>query len=141
MEPSFNTVIPLSSPMARPLVAKVASELKPSSKKQASVAPENIFLRKGNAFHRVAVKDIVLLQADRNYTTVYTKTDKYIYSIVLKKMEQKFPVESFLRVHRSYLVNIEAVTGFEGNLLFVGNQRVPVSRSYRMEVFKLFNVI
>ena len=100
-----------------------------------------IFLRKGNAFQRVAVNDIVMLKADRNYTTIYTHTDEYIYSIVLKQMEKRLPHKHFIRVHRSYLVNMQAITGFEGNMLYIGTQRIPVSRHCRMEVFRHFNVI
>lgn len=139
MEPSLNREVPFVSRISLPLTFEVQDEQ--TTEKRSSVGPKGLFLRKGNAFHLVAVKDIVLLEADRNYTTVYTKTDKYIYSTVLKKMEEKFPKQYFLRVHRSYLVNIEAITGFEGNLLHVGSQRIPVSRNYRMAVFRLFDVI
>ncbi|MCE7995364.1 MAG: LytTR family transcriptional regulator [Roseivirga sp.] len=53
----------------------------------------------------------IVLKADNNYTTVYTKTDRYIYSTVLKRMEEKLPGNSFLRVHRSYVVNVNASQG------------------------------
>lgn len=100
---------------------------------------ESLFLRKDHHFQRVALSDITILEADNNYTTVYTKTDKFIYSTVLKKMEEKLPGKYFLRVHRSYVVNINAVEGFEGNMLFVGDKRIPVSKQYKNEVFKIFN--
>lgn len=100
---------------------------------------QSLFLKKDHHFQRVALKDITILEADNNYTTVYTRTDKYIYSTVLKRMEEKLPGNSFLRVHRSYVINIEAVEGFEGNMLFVGDKRIPVSKQYRADVFRIFN--
>lgn len=102
---------------------------------------ESLFLKKDHHYQRVALSDITILEADNNYTTVYTRTDKYIYSTVLKKMEEKLPGKYFLRVHRSYVVNINAVTGFEGNMLYVGDKRIPVSKQYRAEVFNIFNTI
>lgn len=102
---------------------------------------QSLFLKKDHHFQRVALKDIILLEADNNYTTVYTNKDRYIYSTVLKKMEEKLPGNSFLRVHRSYVVNIEAITGFEGNILFVGDKQVPVSKQYKVAVFKIFNTL
>ena len=98
-----------------------------------------LFLKKDNHFQRVLLDDITLLEADNNYTTVYTLSEKFIYSTVLRKMEEKLPGRCFLRVHRSYVVNIEAVNGFEGNTLFVGEKRIPVSKQYRDIVFNIFN--
>jgi DNA-binding LytR/AlgR family response regulator len=102
---------------------------------------QSLFLKKDHHFQRVALKDITILEADNNYTTVYTRADRYIYSTVLKRMEEKLPGKSFLRVHRSYVVNIEAITGFEGNTLFVGEKQVPVSKQYKVDVFKIFNTL
>ena len=102
---------------------------------------ESLFLRKDHHFQRVALADITILEADNNYTTVYTNKDKFIYSTVLKKMEEKLPGKYFLRVHRSYVVNINAVTGYEGNMLYVGDRRIPVSKQYRHEVFKIFDTL
>ncbi|WP_422359205.1 LytR/AlgR family response regulator transcription factor [Reichenbachiella sp.] len=97
-----------------------------------------LFLKKNTYYERVSFGDISFLEADNNYTTVYTKSDKYIYSTVLKKMEEKLPVDQFLRVHRSYVININAVTGFEGNMLNVHEKKIPVSKQHRDVVFRLF---
>ena len=102
---------------------------------------ESLFLRKDHHFQRVPLSDITVLEADNNYTTVYTRIDKFIYSTVLKKMEEKLPGKYFLRVHRSYVVNINAVTGFEGNMLYVGDRRIPVSKQYRADVFNIFSTL
>ena len=102
---------------------------------------DSLFLKKDYHFQRVYLGDIKLLEADNNYTNIYTKSDKYIYSTVLKKIEEKLPHQQFLRVHRSYVVNIQSVNGFEGNMLFVGEKRIPVSKPYRAEVFRLFRTI
>ena len=102
---------------------------------------ESLFLKKDHHYQRVALADITVLEADNNYTTVYTTHGKYLYSTVLKKMEEKLPGKYFLRVHRSYVVNINAVSGFEGNTLYVGEMRVPVSRQYRAEVFNIFSTL
>lgn len=102
---------------------------------------DSLFLRKDHHFKRVRLNDILFLEADNNYTTIMTVSQSFIYSIVLKKVESRLPAQSFMRVHRSYVVNIDCVSGFEGNLLYIGNNKIPVSNSYRDKVFKLFNAI
>ncbi|UII26534.1 response regulator [Fulvivirga maritima] len=102
---------------------------------------EKLFLKKENHFQKVNLKDIIFLEADNNYTSIHTLDERFIYSIVLKKMIEKLPPQQFIRVHRGYVVNIDAVNGFEGNTLFVGNKKVPVSKPYRDSVFKIFNIL
>ena len=101
----------------------------------------SLFLKKDHHFERVPLKKILFLQADSNYCTIFTKHNKFVYSVVLKKIEAQLPSELFLRIHRSYVVNIQSVDGFEGNMLFIGAEKIPVSKTYRDNVFKLFRTI
>lgn len=101
----------------------------------------SLFLKKNSLFKRVSLDEILFIQADNNYSTVYTKTEKFVYSIVMKKIEDQLPKDLFLRAHRSYIVNVNAIDGFEGNMLFVKKSKIPISRSYKQDVFKLFKTI
>lgn len=100
---------------------------------------DRLFLKKDHHFQRVALKDISLLEADGNYTTIYTKNDKFIYSTQLKYMEEKLPADRFMRVHRSHVINIDAVEGWEGNTLFLQEKRIVVSKQHREKVFSIFS--
>ncbi len=102
---------------------------------------ESLFLKKNNHFERVHLQEILFLKADSNYCTIYTKTDHFIYSVGLNKIEEQLPVTAFMRVHRSYVVNINSVSGFEGNMLYILDNKIPVSKSRKEEVFKLFRTI
>ncbi len=102
---------------------------------------DSLFLKKEHHFQRVTLKEILFLQAENNYTAIHTLTKKYMYSIVLKKVAAQLPQKTFLRVHRSYIVNIHLVTGFEGNLLYVDDQKIPIGKSYKQRVFSLFQTI
>uniref|UniRef100_UPI0025B9EFA6 LytTR family DNA-binding domain-containing protein n=1 Tax=Marinilabilia sp. TaxID=2021252 RepID=UPI0025B9EFA6 len=66
---------------------------------------------------------------------------KYTYSVVLKSFEEKLSPKDFMRVHRSFIVNLSNVTGFEGNTLFIDKTRIPVTRAAQEKVFKHFRVI
>lgn len=102
---------------------------------------DSLFLKKNNHFERVQLQEILYLEADSNYCTVYTKTDRFIYSVGLNKIEEQLPTSRFMRVHRSYVVNINSVSGFEGNMLYLSNTKIPVSKSHKDVVFKLFKTI
>jgi DNA-binding LytR/AlgR family response regulator len=102
---------------------------------------DSLFLKKDSHFERVPFEEIQFLQADSNYCTVHTKSSRYVYSLGLNKIEAHLPHNQFLRVHRSYVVNIISVEGFEGNMLFIGDSKIPVSKSHKEDVFKLFRTI
>ncbi|WP_139957503.1 LytR/AlgR family response regulator transcription factor [Flavicella sediminum] len=102
---------------------------------------DSLFLKKDHHFKRVLLDDILFIQADNNYSTVFTKSEKFLYSIVMKKIEEQLPKGRFLRTHRSYIVNTQLIDGFEGNLLHVGGHKIPISKSNKQEVFKLFKTI
>ncbi|MCR9249378.1 MAG: response regulator [bacterium] len=102
---------------------------------------DSLFLKKDDRFARVKFEHILWLKADSNYTEIHTTEETFIYSTVLKKVESVLPKESFYRVHRSYIVNKESITGFSGNTLLISDQKIPVSRQYRDMVFRWFNMI
>lgn len=102
---------------------------------------DSLFLKKNNRYEKVLLNEIQFLEADNNYTTIYTKDDKFLYSVVLKKLEEQLPSDIFLRVHRSFIVNIQEVQGFQGNILFLNQKKIPVSKSNQNQVFKLFRTI
>jgi len=60
---------------------------------------------------------------------------------VLKKIEAQLPKHLFIRIHRTFVVNIQLVSGFEGNTLFIQGQKLPVSKSHKDQVFQLFRTI
>ena len=102
---------------------------------------DSLFLKKDHHFERVQLENILYLEAENNYCSVHTKSDRFLYSLVLKKIESQLPSNQFLRIHRSYVVNINSVTGFGGNMLYIGDKRIPVSRTYKDKVFQLFKTI
>jgi len=100
-----------------------------------------LFLKRGTQFKRVHLDDILWLEAESNYTSIVTKYEKFIYSSVLKSFAEKLPGRQFLRVHRSFVVNIKSITGFEENRLLIKDKSIPISKNYRKEIFQYFEVI
>ncbi len=117
------------------------SETPTPEEKEVVQIKDSLFLKKGHHFERVSLDQILYLEADNNYCTIYTEDGRFVYSTVLKNVEKQLPQDRFLRIHRSFVVNIDSVTGFEGNLLFLGSNKVPVSKSHREEVFRLFKTL
>lgn len=100
-----------------------------------------IFLKKNQRFVKVRIEEIFFVEADGNYTIVHTTQGDFLYAFVLKKIEVKLPSETFARVHRSYLVNVNHVNSFSGNLITVNGHDIPVSKNHQSELFSRFEQI
>lgn len=116
---------------------------KPQNEEQDTDAlciKDSLFLKQDSLFKRVHVNDILWIAAESNYTLIHTKLGKFMYAVLLHKIEQKLPAQ-FLRVHRSYIVNMYNVTGYIKNILYIDKKDIPVSKRYTEQVFKWFNTL
>ena len=114
---------------------------KPEEHEEHFLLNDSIFIRNRNRFEKVPFNTIQWLQADSNCTHIQTREGKYFLTVTLGVIMERLEFESLVRTHRSYAVNIQHVTSFEGNCLYVGSQEIPVSRNYRDEVFKNFQTL
>ena len=95
-------------------------------------------------FELIPVEDIIYLEADDNYTFLFLKNKKKIIACrTLKEVEEQFSdFASFIRVHHSYMVNLNEVTkyvrGEGGYLIMSDNATVNVSRSRKDALMKIF---
>jgi DNA-binding LytR/AlgR family response regulator len=97
--------------------------------------PQAFFVKKGNKFVKIAVTDILWIKALDNYVCLYTEKDEYIVYSTLKEIEQRLP-EQFFKTHRSFLVNLDKIDGFEESYILIGKKAIPVSRTSKEELKK-----
>lgn len=100
-----------------------------------------IFIKSKNRLVKVALHDILFVEANDIYANVYTHEHKYMVNYTLKAIVEKFPEKNFLRVHRSYLVNRHMVEAIEHNELLLKGHRIPVGRTYRDDLMNYFEVM
>ena len=94
------------------------------------------FVRKGKNHVRLNLSDILFLEALENYVCIQTDKEQFVVYSTMKEVEQKLPERQFLKVHRSYVVNLEKIDGYEEGYVFFGKKAVPVSRSCKDELRK-----
>lgn len=104
---------------------------------------DRLFIRHRGEMVKVALKDINYLEADRNYCKIYTSESKYMVSVPLRNIEAQLPDSQFVRVHRSYVVNlhqIDAISEYQ-EYLTLGTQQIPISRRMKEQVIKRLKMI
>lgn len=98
--------------------------------------PDYLFIRQGSKLVRVNHSDISYIQAERDFCSVYVENKRLLASLHLKILEDMLPKDKFLRVHRSYIVNLEKIQAVKGNTLELNNAEIPVGANYREQLFK-----
>ncbi len=92
-----------------------------------------LYLKSGHKIVRINFSDITYVQGMSEYIQIYTTTSKPTISLLsLKLLESKLPSENFMRVHKSYIVNLDRVMTIERNEIFYNDGKViPISPQYR----------
>lgn len=93
-----------------------------------------IFIKANRRFTKVFFDDILLIEAVKNHVKITTTNHPYVSLINISKIETKLPTDQFLRVHRSYIVNLNRLTSFDHHSITISEHSVPIGRSYRDQV-------
>lgn len=102
-----------------------------------SPKPEDYFFIKCDSkYERIYFKDILYVQALENYVNIYTSKKKYLTLLNLKSVEENLDKQSFIKVHKSFIVSIDKIDAIENNDILIQNSKIPVSRNFRDEVIE-----
>jgi DNA-binding LytR/AlgR family response regulator len=112
------------------------------AKNHYAVPEENdhIFVKTGTMLKKIFYDDILFAEALQNYVAIHTADKKYITYLTFKSIEDNLPTTRFLKVHKSYIIQLSKVDAIEGNAIIIGPFSIPVSRANREEIMnKILN--
>ncbi|MEN0049331.1 MAG: LytTR family DNA-binding domain-containing protein [Bacteroidota bacterium] len=99
---------------------------------------EFISLKDNKVIYRIAYTDIHYIQSWGNYLKFFLNDQKVkIVRKTIKMLESELSAKHFLRIHKSYIVNINHIKSMEGNHIKLKDQRLPIGKSYLMSVKKV----
>jgi len=90
---------------------------------------------------KIDLPSIYLIEARGDYIQIKTEDKNYIVHSTLKKIEEKLPDSLFLKIHRSYVINIKKIIDIEDNSVLIKKDVIPVSRSKRPELMKRLDLL
>jgi two-component system response regulator LytT len=94
---------------------------------------EYLFLKVEYQLVRIAVKDVLYIEGLKDYVKVYLdQVDRPILTLTsLKALENRLPSTKFMRVHRSYIVQLEKITSVSRNALNIGELSITIGEQYK----------
>jgi DNA-binding LytR/AlgR family response regulator len=109
----------------------------PVISKRAESEDVFIYLRTDRKNLKIHLNEILFIESLKDYIKVVTKEKAIISKLAISRFEEKLSTDSFLRIHRSFIVAINKVESFTPDLIHIGKYELPISRSYRHEVEKI----
>jgi DNA-binding LytR/AlgR family response regulator len=100
------------------------------------ILSDRIFVRQREKMIKIIVADILYIEADRNYCRIFTKNNEYVLSITLKTIEEKLTNHIFLRVHRSYIVNLSHIDAVADDHVIINQKAMPVSEGLKEKLLQ-----
>jgi two-component system, response regulator PdtaR len=99
---------------------------------------DDIFIKQNYQFVKFSLNEILYLEADNIYTNINTSNKKYVIRQSIGNVHERLPMKNLIRVHRSFVVNINKIDSFNEYEVIVQGHTIPISRTYKDEFMKHF---
>jgi DNA-binding LytR/AlgR family response regulator len=135
----LNAIDYLLKPFSYEEFLKAAQKARKQCELEASTQPaidannQFLFLKSEYKIRRINFNDILFIEGLKDYIQVHTTgSDKPILSLnSMKSLEQKLPENRFMRVHRSFIVNLDKIDTIERSRIVFGKTYIPISEMYK----------
>jgi len=135
----LNAIDYLLKPFSYEEFLKAAGKARKQTELEANVLPsieansQFLFLKSEYKIRRINFNDILYIEGLKDYIKVYISgDDKPVMSLnSIKSLEQKLPEDKFMRVHRSFIVNLDKIDTIERSRIIFGKVYIPVSDQYK----------
>ena len=117
------------------------SETVSKGEKVEATSGNDLYVNIDRRLIKIDIPSIYLVEAKGDYIQVKTEDKNYTVHSTLKKIADKLPDSLFLKVHRSYIINVQKIIDIEDNSVLIKKDVIPVSRSNRPELMKRLNLL
>lgn len=109
----------------------------------SSVLPESksIFIKEKGRYVRLNIADILYFENASDYVHVHCKSKNYVIYSTLKKIASKLPKNNFMRIHRSFIINLNEIVDIEENTLVIKRKVIPIAKAHKSTLMKRLKLL
>jgi two-component system response regulator LytT len=113
-----------------------------SSFKNAPISSEYIYVKSNSKLVKVQNSNIIFVEALKDYVIIHTEKERFTIHSTMKDIEKKLPVKIFMRVHRSFILNLNKINSIDSSIVIIekSDKKIPIGGSYRESLFKRLNL-
>jgi len=112
-------------------VQRVEQRLAPAIDIDEKLAGKDfIFVKDGTRFVKITLSEILFIQGQQNYVHIHTAKQKITSLQRLKSLNDQLPGDKFIRIHNSYIINVNAISSVKNGEIEIGSQKIPIGETY-----------
>jgi DNA-binding LytR/AlgR family response regulator len=102
------------------------------------VVPDNyVYFKVDKKMIKTKMADVLYIESIKDYVKVKTGEREIITQQKISYLEESLPREQFLRIHRSFIVNLEKIDAYSATDVEIGKHSIPIGRNYKNDVMKI----
>lgn len=105
----------------------------------AETTSDFIFVKADKKTIKLNFGDILYIEGLGDYIKIQTSSKSIVSKLTVKKMEELLPPKLFPRVHKSFIVSLNAIDSIEGNQIKINDRKIPIGQIYRQGFIELIN--
>ena len=98
-----------------------------------------IYVKSDKRLQKIMLNDILYAESMQNYTRIYTRKEKILSLILLKKFIESLPANRFVRIHKSYVVALDKIEAIDPKKVVVNGQELNIGKAYKEALMKKIN--
>jgi len=138
----YNVTDYLKKPFTYQRFLEAIQKVQKKSEQDAETAEQDhLFIKADGKLIRLKHDEILYIESMGDYVKFVTADKKYISHNTIKNLETKVNPQKFLKVHRSYIVNLSRIDDIQENVLFIRGNMIPISKAHRSRVMQKINIV
>lgn len=102
---------------------------------------DSFFIKNKGELIRIVKNEILFIEAFDNYAYIVTHKNKHIISQTLKQIHEKIEDSSFVRIHRSYVVNINCIDSLHEGYVIIGQHKMSIGKTYKEDLMNKISLL
>ncbi|MBL7847774.1 MAG: response regulator [Cyclobacteriaceae bacterium] len=102
---------------------------------------DGFFIREGGRHKKIRLSDLLFIEADGSYARLVTNSGQHTITQNLSTFLRKTSLPLLVRVHRSYIINVNRVDSFDEGYVYIDKYPIPISKTYRGDFLSTLNAL
>jgi DNA-binding LytR/AlgR family response regulator len=99
------------------------------------IEDDYFFVKSNRKIVKVLFKDVLFIEGLKDYVVINTNEQKIITAINIKTIFEQLSKNVFYRISKSYIINLQHITSFDNNIVYIGNNKIPIGNAFRAAFF------
>ncbi len=95
-----------------------------------SILNDCVFVKSGKKFLKIKTEEILFIQAEGSYSRLITLKNEFVVSFNLSHFHQQIDNKYFIRIHRSFIINIKNIDSFDLDNVYINSKSIPMSKQF-----------